>query len=420
MKKLGNFIVTAAYLVMCVLVFYYADGGFFLGSFGVEYKYLLSIGIFMLAVLVFLITADLRRAIHCMQDALAMMRPYVWILGYSLLVWVLSGTGARVMIKGTFYVVYQIIGILAAAGTLYLFGTKGIRMLTLSLLGALIIKSIGLVQQYGLGEYLNQYITNIITFTENSGTIVRSFEKKGYCYPVAFLLVYYLMTCKKNKSNIPWIVICFFMLFLSLKRSVFLGSTVGIGCGWLLSRVKEPRKLINGIAFALIAMTMLYVILVYYNLFDWMEAHGISTSGRDYLYNAMRQYYYISPAYIGKGVGYVSMSFVNGDIYIERDGFVFGDVHNTYLRQYIDCGFIGYLVWLWLYVASRGKYFFGKGKTPEEIRHGVLSFAMVIINCVLFMTEDTLYFYYATIAMATVVMGDQFEKFTKETKLPGE
>lgn len=411
---------TVMYFVLSVMMFYLYGGGIFLGGFGLEFKYLLGLGIVAMAMVCFLITADLRRAIRCVQDALVMMTPFLWTLVYSLVVWVVSGTSGRVMIKGMFYVVYQLIGIMVAASTLYMFGEKGIYMVILSLIGALLVKSMELIAECGLGEFINQYIVNILTFTETSGYTMREFEKDGYCYAICFALVYFAMTIKAKKSHVIWLVVCFFLSFLGLKRSVLLGTVMALCCVFVLSRAAHPRKWINGLTLTAMVVITAYIILVSNNLFDWLELQGVATSGRDFLYAALREHYEISPTYIGRGIGYVAMSFINGVIDINRGGFQFGDIHNEYLRQYIDCGFGGYLLWLWLYIAFRVKHFFGKGETAEEKRHGLLAFSMVVLYCVMFMTENCLYYYYATVIMSATVMGDQFETFTRKTKLPGE
>lgn len=420
MSKLGNRMIAVLYFALSVVMFYLYDGGFFVGGFGVEYKYLLGIGIIAMALVCFLVTADLRRAIHCAKDALVMMTPFLWTVAYSLVVWVVSGTSSRVMMKGTFYVVYQLIGILVAAGTLYMFGEKGVYMVILSLISAMIVKSLMLVAQCGLDEFVNQYIANILTFTETSGYAMREFEKDGYCYAICFALVYFAMTVKVKKSHALWLTACFFMGFLGLKRSVFLGTLMALFCAFVLKCTAQPRKWINGITLLMMVMVTVYIILVSNHLFDWLETQGIDTSGRDYLYANVREHYEISPMYIGRGIGYVAMSFLNGVIDINQNGFQYGDIHNEYLRQYIDCGFGGYLVWLWLYIAMRVKAFFKTGKNAEENRRGLLCFAMLVLYGVMFMTENCLYYYYATVVMSTAVMGDQFEVFTSETKLPGE
>lgn len=420
MSKLGDRVMTIIYFVLSVMMFYLYGGGFFLGGFGLEYKYLLGLGIVGMAMVCFLITADLRRAIHCLQDALMMMTPFLWTLGYSLIVWVASGTSGRVMMKGMFYVVYQLIGILVAASTLYMFGEKGIYMVILSLIGALLVKSAELIAQCGLGEFANQYIVNILTFTQTPGYTMREFEKSGYCYAICFALVYFAMTSKVKKSHVIWLVVSFFLSFLGLKRSALLGAGMALCCVFALNRAAHPRKWIGGITLLAMVGITTYIILVSCNLFDWLELQGVATSGRDFLYAKLREHYEISPIYIGRGVGYVAMSFLNGVININRGGFQFGDIHNEYLRQYIDCGFGGYLLWLWLYIAFRVKHFFGKGETAAEKQHGLLAFSMVVLYCVMFMTENCLYYYYATVMMSTMVMGDQFETFTRKTKLPGE
>lgn len=420
MKKSGKLFFTIAYLAMAIPMFCLPKEGFFIASFGVEYKYLLGIGIIALALLHFLISADLRSAIRCGQDSLVMARPYLWTLAYSLVFWVVTLAGFRVMTKGTFYIVYQLIAIFAAAGTVYMFGSRAVYLQVLAMTATLAILAVQQVGQVGLGEFLRQYVYGFTTFSSNAGDAMRTFETKGYCYVVGFYLVYFLMTAREKRANIFWAAVSLLMFFLGMKRSVVLGVLVALVFGLVISRARKPEKWVKPVALISIGLVLGYIVWVYNGLFDWLEAIGITTSGRNWLYGRIRDFYHMSPVYFGKGAGFVATAFSNGVFDLSEYGVRIGEIHNEYLRQYIEYGFWGFIIWVWLYTANRVKYFFHTASDAPERRHGVIAFALVMVNCVMFLTENSLYYFYTTMALSTMIMGYRHETFAERTKLPGE
>lgn len=415
MKKPVNTVFSIAYLAMAIPMFYLMTGGFTLGGFGFEYKYLLGLGIVFLALIHFLITADLPRAVRCLQDSLVLSRPYLWTLAYSLVLWAVTMAGFRVITRGAFYIGYQLIGILAAAAALYMFGRKAMYLQTTALAAALILLAVEQIRQVGMGTFFNEYITNILTFTGQSGYTMRAFEKLGHCEATGFCLLYFLLTGKENKKHYLWALLCLFLFFLGLKRSVTFGLGVAVVLFLLLSRAKNPQKWIKPLAVLLLGLTVAYIIWVYYGMFDMLEEMGMNTSGRNWLYAQIKQYYYLSPAYFGKGAGFVANAFSSGLFDTTNQGFTIGDIHNDYLRQYIDYGFFAFLVWQWLFTANRMKYFFYTGTEAIEKRRGIIAFSMIAMICIMFMTENALYYYYATIFSSLGIMSYQFETFAERT-----
>lgn len=420
MKKRGNLLFAAAYLALAIPMFYFARESFTIGTFGFQYKYLLGIGIILLAALHFLISADLRGAIRCLKDSAALSVPYLWTLMYSLVFWVVTMTGFRVMTRGTFYIVYQLIAIFAAAGTLYMFGRKGIYLQLVALVAALLLVAAGQIRQIGFAEFFRQYAVNISTFTKTSGSAMRAFEKGEYCYAVGFYLAFFVLTMKEKRSHILLAIMSFFLFFLGMKRSVLLGVGSAIGVGLLIGLLRKPQKWVAPLFLIGACLIMGYIVWVYNGLFDCLEAIGLSTSGRNWLYAQIREYYDMSPLYFGKGAGFVAASFTNGTISLTNRGFTIGDIHNDYLRQYIEFGFGGMLVWFWLYGAAKVKHFFNSCADNMEIRRGVLAFALTMVSCATFLTENTLYCFYSTLCMAVTIMGYGYDDFAQRTKLPGE
>lgn len=420
MKRQRNFFFVIAYLALAISMFYFNIQDVTVGSFGFQYKYLFGIGIILLSMLHFLISADLRAAIRCLKDSAALMYPYLFTLAYSLVLWLCTMAGFRTITRGTFYIVYQMIAILAAAGALYMFGKKGIYLQFAALVCALLLVAAEQIRLVGLGEFVRQYVVNITSFTRNSGTTMRTFEKGEYCYAVGFYLAYFVLTMKEKRSHILLAAVSFLLFFLGLKRSVLLGVCSAILFGLLIGRARNPKKLIVPLFTVGACLAICYIVWIYTGLFDWLESIGVSTSGRNWIYSQIRDYYQMSPLYMGKGAGFVARAFSDGVIDLTARGYTVGDIHNDYLRQYIEFGFLGCLVWFWLYTTCKVKHFFHGSADEKDNRRGVLALAMTVVACATCLTENAIYCYYLTVCMAVTIMGYDFETFVERTKLPGE
>lgn len=423
MKGIHKALVLAVYFALAIPMFYFSEGALQIGGFGFMYMYLFGIGIIILAFVAFMIWPDAKRAILSSKYSLQIASPYIWSLLYSFLFWAFTMAEFRVITRGFFYVVYQLIAILVAASALYMFGNKGLYYQLLALILTNVIMIVQSISANGITEFLTEYINLITSFTIETGSVMKVFESTEHCFAFAFFLVFYILTFRKNKKNLPWFLVSLFLFFLGLKRSVLVSVILACVIGGLITLLckKSARKIMLAIAVILFAAAMAYIIAIHYGLYDWLESIGVNTSGRNWIVEEIQGWYELGIGYLGKGIGYVSGSISIGDLSLVRqDGYSVADIHNDFLRQYIELGCIGYIIWLWIFMVYRVKCFFHKRDTEENRRHGIISASVLITLFITLMTDNTLYYFYTTMFSSMMIMGYRYEEYCEEIKLPGE
>lgn len=428
MKELKGFLLRTVYLALTCGMFYYANAYLTIGGFGVMYQYLFAIAIILLAFTVFLVRPDSRRMVVALRYSWAFSAHYLWIGLYSMLVWGLSLSRFNVITRGGFAIVYELIGVLAAAATVYLFGREGVRLMVAGLLLANAIYIVRSIAEHGPGPFFQEYIELIVTFTGKTGRIMKSFENLNMSYMLGFFLLYQVMEAildrglakKEIRSASPlkkewWIsplaVACF---LLGLKRSVLLATLVGLMAGLLLSRfpAKAARRAARVLCVLLVVFGFAYVIACYYGVIEWLESLGVDTNGRAYLFEQIKDYYQMGAGYLGKGAGYVSRMMEEGTfVSPPKGGYIPGDIHNDFLRQYIELGFLGYLIWLVLFLSYKAEFFFHGMKTPMDRAHGIMAMTFIVVNYSTFTTENTLYYAKSTMMVSLLIMAYHFEDY---------
>ena len=146
----------------------------------------------------------------------------------------------------------------------------------------------------------------------------------------------------------------------------------------------------------------MYVWLIGNGLFNWLTDMGINTMARVYMYEDMRQYYELNITYIGRGLGFVTKMIQMGDI-TTRVGV--SDIHNDFLRQYIEQGFAGFMIWAFGLFFIRVGYFM-----KRNIDHGIIVFAIIFNSYITYLTDNTYVLFFPNITVALAVMAYEFDK----------
>lgn len=427
MKNLKGFLLRVVYLMLACAMFYFTNEGVIVGGIGVMYQYLFAISIILLAFTVFLVRPDTCRMAVTLRYSWRLGAHYLWIELYSMLIWGLSLSQVNVITRGSFAVVYALLGVLTAAATVYLFGREGVRLLVGALLLANGIYVAKAIFNNGAGAFFQEYIELIISFTAKTGPIMKSFESLNFAYMLGFFLLYQVLEeifdRRLRKQGYAgavmlrkewWLFLlagaCF---LLGLKRSVLLAVAVGFLTAVLLLHLqaRETRSVSRILCTLLVLFGFSYVIGCYYGVMDWLESIGINTNTRAHFFGQMRAYYEMGIGYLGKGAGYVSRMMQEGTFVQASNGYMPGDIHNDYLRQYIELGFWGFLIWMVLYLNYKAEYFFHGLKTEVDRLHGALAVSFIVANYMTFLTENTLYYCKLTMMMSLLVMAYRFEDY---------
>ncbi len=415
-KKRGGLAI--AYLLLAIPMYYFVSQDITLGGFGFMYRYLFGMAIAGLALLVFLVSPDVRCMVFTLRYVGVLCLPYLWTLLYSMVIWIFGFAPLKVMSRGFFFVIYQIIAILAAGAVLYLFGKKGVFLQLFALLAANVLYILEVMRLNGAGNFFREYVRLIVTMTGDTGPIMKSFEVLGYSYALGFFLVYFFMSRRKSGKYAWMAALSAAFFLLGLKRSVLFAVVMACTAGVVLNLVPRHlvRRLCAAICWVSAAAALVYVFACSRGLFHWLEGIGLNTNSRMNVIDFFRPYYEISPGFLGHGAGFVSGMIASGELIVDVNGYIFGDIHNDFLRQYIELGAFGFCIWLWTFLNVRVKYFFHKAEDGPGFRRGILSFCFILTVFVTFMTENVFYHYYTTLSMAVMIIGYGYEEFEKETQ----
>lgn len=121
----------------------------------------------------------------------------------------------------------------------------------------------------------------------------------------------------------------------------------------ILLRIKKYKKYVYIMCGVIIVASFAYLCAVHYGLYDFLELKGLNTKGRNLIYGHINTLFEINPVFMGNGLGFSSKSW---DLPFYSK--LFQDAyHNEFLKMYVEMGFCGYFVWIFLHLPFRVWYF---------------------------------------------------------------
>lgn len=148
-------------------------------------------------------------------------------------------------------------------------------------------------------------------------------------------------------------------------------------------------------------VSFLYIAGIRMGLFEYLEAKlGINTMGRVNMFDNLAPYYDINFTFMGRGTGFERyVDWASGTVYQSPQRTIM-QIHNDFMRMYLNIGFVGYWVWLCGYLTVRIRYWFRQAGKEA----GCTFFAICIYCFVLYATDNTIYYPYTMLACALVPM----------------
>lgn len=411
--KTRNAILTCAYFACSIPMYYFYTGSIPAGGFNFLYCYLAAIAFIVITFAYFLVVPDVERMSKVLKYAGIMSVPYILTMIYSLFVWTMNLTPLRIMIRGFFWPTYQLIAIFMAASAVYCFGKKGLYYQLAALFTAYVLFFIGLIQEGGVAQLCSEYWRLLVTASEETGPLLAQLEKIAYAHGMGIFLIYLVFTWKENRENKWFFIPALFFFSAGLKRSALLGMAVGFVVAmvtrWLSQRGKRSFAYVSGVIMLIVGLVYIWGLSV--NIVDLVtERFHINTMGRSEIYSVMRNYYDFSVTFWGKGLGYVSYSISTGLIDVGNQ--FRGDIHNDMLRQYIELGMFGFVMWLWSFFYWRIKRFM----EGVDVRQGTLVLIVFVYCFICYMTENMYYRFNTGLALAVVILSYAVQREEQKEK----
>lgn len=396
-KGLLYYSVTIAYVGLMVIAFYVsAERRGIIPVLPTILRYACDVGVIALAIIYFLITFMQTRLRVAGKLAWIWSLPYVGMALISLLIWIIERAELNYILRGLINVGCAELNALAVACAIWMFGERVVDYTFFGAMGAVALVGVKAIMTYGLGAFIGQYFALVLTFAANTGKAMHYMEFHDLSQGLGLFLMYYIWTFRKNKRSLIFLVLSFICFTLTLKRIDVLAIIGAIAIGWYLNRLTFAKRWYFIIAFeiALVVFAYTYLIIIkegYYGTI--MSSLGIDTMSRDVLYDYYRQFFEISPTFLGRGLRfiYVHMENTNDKIYVTRSIIirVFA-AHNEYMTYFIELGFWGFIFWMWSNSWQKINSF-----RREFGWDGMTFTLMVVIYCFISYATDNTFFYYS-------------------------
>lgn len=407
MKEKNNLVSGAFFLILMIVQSTIGRAaGITIAGVDIYLELPMSMAIAGLGVIVFLISPRFARAELLIKHLGILLIPVLFPVLWSHIIWIVEKAGFTEIRRGYASVLYLLFDFCAAAVLVYVFGKWALWLYLFSLLFANAVLIVRSVLYYGHIAFLKDFLLLLTSFAGTTGTIMSSLEIHGITYALGIYIIYFLVSAKDDrKGAFPMAVLTVFCFLTGLKRAAVLALFAAVILGYLfrfLSRYPDVKRFmlrILGIAF--LAGVLVYVGSIYFGIFEFLEKIGIDTNRRAEIYHGYRQYFEFSPAFLGKGTGWVDDLFQRLS-YREnlRNWTFFAYTHNDFLKMFIELGMFGSLFWCCLKCNLQVSYAY-RHLTEKG---GDLCLALTAYMAVTYMVDSTSTQPYMNMAFAVIVM----------------
>jgi hypothetical protein len=402
------------FMAVAVLMYYFLTEVINLGLF-VTFRHAFALVLFVSVFVLFLFKPNVARGITSLKATFVYCLPLIITVVVSLFIWFVEQVDTSVISRGlssSFIYNNMISFTLASVAFLYVFGEKGMWYNLIALLIANILMILTIIVQNGLGVFISELITLIVTFAGETGDVIVQAEIHELAFCVGAYLIYMLLKPKKNLVFFILLGLTGFCFVVAFKRIGIIAIVVALAFGWLLKLISKLNKITAArltVIFSVFLVLILtgYVAIIKLGVFSLIEKAGIDTSGRVVIYEAVDKFYEFSPDFLGNGIGFLTYqlsTFIKIGV---------NSVHNDFLQYFIDLGFWGYILWLISMTVVRVCYFGSKGK----IENAIITLALTIYLVIVSSTDNTLNYPLLTTVIGILMIGPGFDEQVQNTEM---
>ena len=394
------------FMVVAVMMYYFLNEYIDVGL-HITYRHAFALVLFGSAALMFLYKPNIARGVTAFCDACVYSVPLFVTTIVSLFIWFMGTVDVGVISRGlssSFIYVNMLSMALGAGALLYIFGKKGIWYNLIAILIANILMIATVIAQNGLGNYISEFITLVVTFAGETGEVIVQAEIHELAFCLGAYLIYMLYKPQKSIVYFILLILSLFCFMSAFKRIAIIAIVIALAFGYLLKFIarynkKTAGRLVTFLTFVVIFLLIGYIALIKMDAFELLEKAGINTSGRVEIYNAVDKFYEFTPSFLGNGIGFLTYqlnTFMNVGV---------ASVHNDFLQHFIDLGFWGYIIWLFSMNLARVWYFGRKGNVENAIITFMLTLYLIIVSS----TDNTMNYPLLTGVLAMLMIGHSFD-----------
>ena len=402
------------FMVVAVMMYYFLNEYIDVGL-HITYRHALALVLFGSAALMFLYKPDIAGGVTVFKDACIYSVPLIVTTVVSLFIWFMGTADVGVISRGlssSFVYANMLSMALGAGALLYVFGKKGIWYNLIAILIANLLMIATVIAQNGLGNYISEFITLVVTFAGETGEIIVQAEIHELAFCLGAYLIYMLYKPQKSIVYVILLILSLFCFTSAFKRIAIIAIVTALAFGYLLKFIaryseKTAGRLVVFFEFVVIFLLIAYIALIKMDAFELLEKAGINTSGRVEIYHAVDKFYEFSPSFLGNGIGFLTYqlnTFMNVGV---------ASVHNDFLQHFIDLGFWGYMIWLVSMTLVRVWYFGRNGNVESAVITFMLTLYLIIVST----TDNTMNYPLLTGVLAMLMMGHSFDDHVRKSEI---
>ena len=364
---------------------------------------IITAGIILSALVYAIIRPNLQRVRELLSPTLLYLGLIVFLLIWSLVIWIFDFSDMSSMIRGGSKMVFQTVSMLTAVSAVYMFGIEAIDLFALGIGAANGLIMLLEIPNYGIVESIRSLINCITTFGGAEG-YARSLEIHDLTFVFGQLLLYYAVfapteTEDQRRHRRRYILLTGFFFIVGMKRIAIPAVVLFALVGLLLRKRQRLTKFFIFLGFAWTAFFLLYIYGVRTGIVSRLFGTlGIDMMGREYLWQLANRCYTFSPAYMGHGFEYIDT--VVGQWYQQGLLKVAYAFHNDILKVFVEIGFPGLMGWaLSQYVAY--PVFWVK---YADTRTALLYVCELSYMTVSYLTDNTAFYFWCTMALRLVTL----------------
>ena len=217
----------AYFLALAVMMYYFLNEYINVGL-HVTFRHAFTLLLFGSALLMFLFKPDVPRGVVAFKDACVYSLPLLVTTVVSLFIWFVGLVDTGVISRGlssSFIYTNMLSFALGAGALLYVFGNRGVWYNLIAILIANLLMILTIIAQNGVGTFISEFITLIVTFADVTGEVIVQAEIHELAFCLGAYLIYMLF---KPKKSIGFFILLFLTAFCFLAVQDLADSFVGI------------------------------------------------------------------------------------------------------------------------------------------------------------------------------------------------
>lgn len=281
--------------------------------------------------------------------------PFLMILLYSLVIQLVTKLSTDYIVHAITLIVRMILYVLLVVSTEKVAKNKLIDYLLATSVIAYIPAVLKHFLQYGIIGGVS------LLFSGNADKLGIELEVHTLTYVFGFLAIYYFYKklYENNHQNKRNFYISLFLMLIGVKRIAILATAVALLL-LIVFKIFKNKTINKTIYYSLMLIfcfvPLIYVFLIHNGTFEaLMNEYGINTSSRLRFWNYFQYHYSVDPTFIGKGISYSHRIMWHEYTGIKQLGHV-TNLHNDILGIYMGLGFVGSIVYWYLFFAKRALF----------------------------------------------------------------